>query len=601
MRTKNQVKLLLAIIICVANLLIFVPTEKANAVAAVLSTNLTVTNDGYETGGTYGFGTAVGMSTGAASMSITAPQKRSWGVSNTTATVDTINYVRARYNSMSFGNTYQFFARINNVNYYSPSYTTVTVGGDYYESHTWTTSPATGIAWTKTEIDNTEFGVYSVSYTTAFTYFYIIMNYNEVGYPTMDTSAVTNIAYSTNHTATLNGVISLLGGAYPSIRGFVYDTATHSDPGNLSPAASAYSTNSTESGNFTTGAYTRNLQSLTKGTTYYVRACAYNSYGWAYSSEISFTTLNDPAITTVASSLMSTTTSRLNSLVNNSGSQLADVRFGFGTATGNMTTYTNLTAWVNNTYTTGTTPYVDLTGLTANTTYYFRAEIKNDVSTTNGTELSFNTTATASYPTLLTANPAGTTVSLTWVKGAGSSDTVICYKTGTYPVSRSDGTLAYNGTDTSCTVSGLTSGETYYFTAWGKSGSLYSSGNATAISSTTAASADASPMFTGTATPSLWYQAPDYTKMSAMPVYGLFNWWSDAFAIPRSTFWFLLAMAFAIGVGVIIYALSHNVIAGSIAVTVCVIIVAIMGLMSYWMLLPFLIASVTIIMVGQRA
>jgi len=77
---------------------------------------------------------------------------------------------------------------------------------------------------------------------------------------------------------------------YCDARGFVFDTKSHGNPGNVAPIASGYTYQITESGNFSTGAFSMEMSGLKPGTTYYNRACAHNSAGWGYGNEMSFTT-----------------------------------------------------------------------------------------------------------------------------------------------------------------------------------------------------------------------------------------------------------------------------------------------------------------------
>ena len=108
--------------------------------------------------------------------------------------------------------------------------------------------------------------------------------------PVVDILAVSSI---TKTTALFNGDITKLSVPSPTLRGFVYDTISHANPGNVAPVLSDYSNNSIESGTFSIGLYDLAISSLIKNTTYYVRAVVGNSNGYSYSSEISFSTVAD--------------------------------------------------------------------------------------------------------------------------------------------------------------------------------------------------------------------------------------------------------------------------------------------------------------------
>jgi hypothetical protein len=91
--------------------------------------------------------------------------------------------------------------------------------------------------------------------------------------PTVATNAATSVGTTT---ATLNGDVTSDGGATITERGFYCDT-------NSSPT-----TKYTVSG--TTGAYTKDMTSLSPGTKYYFKAYATNSVGTSYGSILDFTT-----------------------------------------------------------------------------------------------------------------------------------------------------------------------------------------------------------------------------------------------------------------------------------------------------------------------
>jgi hypothetical protein len=147
-----------------------------------------------------------------------------------------------------------------------------------------------------------------------------------------------------------------------------------------------------------TGSFTVNMTGLTSGTTYYVRAYAKNSAGTAYGSEVSFTTLQNVTIPTVTTSDVTNIT------------QTTATGGGNVTATGNAdvtergicwsTSHNPTTSSSHASSGTGTGSYtVNMTGLTANTTYYVRAYAKNSAGTAYGSEVSFTTLTPPTAPT----------------------------------------------------------------------------------------------------------------------------------------------------------------------------------------------------------
>jgi len=95
----------------------------------------------------------------------------------------------------------------------------------------------------------------------------------------------------TKISGTGNGNITDTGGENCTKRGFVYDVASKALPGNVAPGSSGYASNVETTGSYGAGAFTDEITGLSAGTLYYVRAYAYNSVGYSYGAEVSFTTL----------------------------------------------------------------------------------------------------------------------------------------------------------------------------------------------------------------------------------------------------------------------------------------------------------------------
>jgi hypothetical protein len=487
---------------------------------------------------------------------------------------------------------------IGGVNYLG-SFRYLTAGTSSSATYTWTTNPATGLAWTISDINSAKFGTYVQVLgggTTTFTTFSVVVTY-VLTVPTVTTSDATLITYSgASHNATLNGAITSEGSATPDLEGFAWSTTSNATaPANIVPPAT-YTTNwTTASGGV--GSFNHNVGGLTKGTTYYYRAYAHNSQGWAWGSEDSFTTLTDPSITTSTTSAITSTTARLNALVTNDGGESCSVRFLLGTASGVYTSNTTLVAG----YVTGNTPYVDITGLAIVTTYYVRAEISNSVSTQLGAEVTFTTESGISEPTDLKAIPNATSVSLIWTKGVGSNKTLIRYKAGSYPISKTDGSEAYFDTQSSTVKTGLTAGTTYYVMAWGETSGIYSTSNTTIMFTTLATTAPTSTLATPPSN-SMWFQSPDYTNMRYMPFYSVINFAFDSFEMPKSTGWYMLALLLSVTVGIIFYASlgNHNLFLSIIAVGACIVGGALLKLVPLWNIVPFVVIALAGIFVGER-
>ncbi len=507
------------------------------------------------------------------------------------------------------------FVRIGGVNYYGSS-SSLLIGYVYY-NYTWATNPSTGVAWTYNEINSAYFGLNMQCKITTGNesvhcdYIYLSVNYSLV-LPTVSTSDASTPTYSgSSHNCTLNGSIDEDYGSSCTERGFAWSlTSNTTSPSHATPPAT-YTSNWTETGTLGEGAFSHNIGGLTAGTTYYYRAYAKNVAGYSWGDEKSFTTLTNPSMTTQAATLVSSTSARLNAVVVSDGHQPCDVRFGYGevsqsaNCTAGLTcggdVYTTYTAWVNDTYTTGQYPYVDITGLDIGTAYYFCVQVKNDVSCKCGGELNFTTTTGVGLVTGFNGIAKPTSISLAWTKATGATDTLIRRKTGGYPTSITDGTLVYQGTGTSYEDTGLTSGTTYYYSAWGYSGAYYSASSTTLMVTTLASSAEEEGV-TSVTTPDTWFQAPDYTNMSNWPFYEIANFAFDSFSLPRSTGWYIMALIFATACGIIFYSAfeNSNLFLSCGVVAVVMIFESMLKLVPLWNILPFAIVAITGIFVGER-
>lgn len=116
----------------------------------------------------------------------------------------------------------------------------------------------------------------------------------------------------------------------------------------------------------------------------------------------------------------------------------------------------------------------NITGLTANTTYYVRAYAINSQGTAYGNEVNFKTSIALSLATLTTNTPTNITSNSATLGGNVSSDgnaTVtergVCYSTSTNPTTSNTKVVIGTGTGSfSNTITGLTANTTYYIRAY---------------------------------------------------------------------------------------------------------------------------------------
>ncbi len=277
--------------------------------------------------------------------------------------------------------------------------------------------------------------------------------------PTVTTSQVTNI---TQMTAQGGGNVTSDGGAAVTQRGICWSTS-HNPTANGSHANSGSGT----------GSFTANMTGLMANTTYYVRAYATNSQGTSYGNEVSFTTsqnISSPTVTTSAvTNITQTTAQGGGNVTNDGGASVTQRGICWGTSHNPTTSGSHAASG------TGTGSYtVQMTGLTANTTYYVRAYATNSAGTAYGSEVPFTTSQNVSLPTVTTANI--TNITQTTANGGGNvtSDgnaTVtargVCWSTSHNPTT--SGSHTTNGTGTgsfTSSMTGLTANTTYYVRAY---------------------------------------------------------------------------------------------------------------------------------------
>jgi hypothetical protein len=610
---RKVLVVLLALTFAIAPLLTFVQPVQAT------TASLTIAGEGSLTGGTYFGGaadyTVLNSDDGNTSYwYYNGTLDRTWTASNLaiagTITAVTL-YVKADLNSGS--GTIQPLCRISGTNYYGTQQNLVVNTYNTF-SKSWTVNPNTLAAWSVAEINSTEWGQRTVSggASAVVTYAYITVDYT-AAVPTVTTQAVSGNGYTApNYIATLNGTITATGGLTPNYRGFVWSTSTHGDPGNVAPVASAYSDNWTETGSFIAEAFSHQVTSFTGATAYYVRSVAHNSLGWAYGNEVTFTTLSAPTITTQAASMVSFTTARLNGTVTLDGGQLADVRFAYDNVSAHavFTDYANITAWVTDNYSTGDNPYVDITGLTGATLYHCKVQIRNDVASADGADLTFTTANGVLKPTNVSVIPASTSVSLSWTKGSGALYTLARYKLAAYPATNIDGTSAYLGTGNSVSITGLTPGLTYYISLWGFTSGTYSVDYATGLGTTLAYDAPGTGTGNAIEVPAdggTFTQTPDTVHVTNVPFHEAIESISTAYGTPLNMVWYVIWMMAGIAGGILLYnragqggQASYNLPMTFGAEAIWFGIGASIGLTMMWVVVLFLIVATGFTMFGNR-
>jgi len=298
--------------------------------------------------------------------------------------------------------------------------------------------------------------------TTTFRVSYVLTA-EDANSPTVSTEAATNV--DTTTAATLNATINPNGAA--STVEFEYSTDS-----NLATGVTIVSAG-TATGSSSTPVSTQ-ISGLTRGTTYYFRAKATNSVGTSFGTTLSFTPIGPPVITVSAASNLGETTTTINAQVNASGGTTSSIRFVWSSSSdfsSDTRTITSTPSSVSGN--TLTSISANLTGLSAAVTYYYRVVAINAAGTTTSESTSFTTTPAPSATTSPATNVTSTSAVLNGIANARGNATTSLNFTYSTVADLSSGVTTVNATpsqatglfDTpeSATVTGLTTGTTYYF------------------------------------------------------------------------------------------------------------------------------------------
>jgi len=225
----------------------------------------------------------------------------------------------------------------------------------------------------------------------------------------VQTTAATSILSTS---ATLNGIVNSLGLPAATEYGFCWNTT--GTPVTADNKISKGVPSAT--GNFLTA-----LSGLAVNTNYYVRAYIVNSKGTSYGSEVSFTTLKAPVVTTQAASSIAATTATGNGNVTDLGVPNPTAH---GVCWNTIGTPTTSDSKVNNGAKSSTGAFTgSMTLLTPGTLYYVRAYATNSAGTSYGSQVSFTTNPPA--PTVSSFTPTsasnGTTVTITGTNFTGAT------------------------------------------------------------------------------------------------------------------------------------------------------------------------------------
>jgi len=204
----------------------------------------------------------------------------------------------------------------------------------------------------------------------------LIFTTNEAGEPKITTSNASDI---TSISVNLEGEIYDIGMALITQHGHCWSTGQNPTIGD----------SKTSLGAIGVGSFISNVSSLTQNTTYYFRAYATNTFGTVYGSSLSFSTTNgEPTAVTIGSSNISASSVDFEGEVTGIGDSPV-TQHGHCWSTGQNPTIgdskTSLGAI-------GVGSFIsNVSNLTQNTTYYYRAYATNSFGTVYGSSMSFIT------------------------------------------------------------------------------------------------------------------------------------------------------------------------------------------------------------------
>lgn len=307
-----------------------------------------------------------------------------------------------------------------------------------------------------------------------------------------------------------------------------------------------------------------------------------------------------PTVTANAATDLSATTSKLHLYLNDDGGEANDVRFAYNTTSG--APYAFNTTWKSG-YTTAQSYDEVITALTNSTTYYFIAQARNDLGTSNSTELSFDTlTPPAAGPTEMLATPrSNSEVSVIWIREPGSQNTMVRMKVGEYPTTYTDGANVYFGVSGSVLVDDLDAGTTYYFRAWGEDADIYSTGYTSDMATTYAGSAEGAGPVEDPSEPSGLYAPSSEAGLANLPFYDLVNRAADSMLWARANLWVFLASGIVIGLGIGGTLISKSLLGGLIGAAIGIAGAWNVGLFPWWILLIYIFLAGGILLIARRA
>lgn len=340
---------------------------------------------------------------------------------------------------------------------------------------------AKGVCWSTTEnptisdsktADGTGNGAFvsSVTGLTAGTKYYVRAyatnekgtSYGtQVSFTTLNVPVVAATTAATAITATTaqsGGEVTADGGATISARGICWST-------NENPTI----TDNKTSDGTGLGLFNSSISGLTAGTKYYVRAYATNEVGTSYGTQVSFTTLNSPVVSTNAITEITVNSAKSGGVISSDGGSEITAKGVCWSTSENPTINDNKSLDG-----TGSGQFNSaITGLVAGTKYYVRAYATNAIGTSYGAQLTFTTPDSPVLTTVAVSEITTTTVksggTITTDGGAAITAKGVCWSTSPQPVIANNENKTNDGTGSTSFTSSITAllpATTYYLRAY---------------------------------------------------------------------------------------------------------------------------------------
>ena len=277
--------------------------------------------------------------------------------------------------------------------------------------------------------------------------------------PTVTTDAATSV---TSTGAVMNGTVNANNASTATSFEYGLTTAYGTSVAAVPSPATGVSATSI--------AYT--LSSLVPNTTYHYRAVGVNSAGTANGLDLTFTTTAiAPVVVTVAATSVTSTGAIMNGTVNaNNASTATSFEYGLTTAYGTSVTAVPSPA----TGVSATSITYTLTGLVPSTTYHYRAVGVNSAGTTNGSDLTFTTSAAlATVVTVAATSVTSNGAVMNGTVNANNASTVTSFEYGltiaygTSVTAVPSPVTGVSATSIAYTLSGLVPNTTYHYRAVG--------------------------------------------------------------------------------------------------------------------------------------